>query len=71
VGQIISVRSREFTDIPRRGLEVHTPSPKFVGFEKAETNFKFRGIYVRKKIIRKMISLILKLSGTPRSLCPL
>jgi hypothetical protein len=42
------------------------PTPKFRSFDKAEPNFKFRGIYFRNNLIRIWVSFICKLSGTPR-----
>jgi hypothetical protein len=43
----------------------HPPPPKFRGFDKAETNFHFRGKYIRNNPIRIRISFICKFSGNP------
>jgi hypothetical protein len=46
------------SDVPGGG-------PKFRGFAQAEPNSQFRGIYIHNNLIRKWVSFIRKLSGTP------
>jgi hypothetical protein len=40
-------------------------TPKFRNFDKAETNFQFRGIYIHNNVIRIRVSYVCKSSGTP------
>jgi hypothetical protein len=41
------------------------PPPKFRSFDKAEPNSQFRRKYIHNNLIRKLVSFICKLSGTP------
>jgi hypothetical protein len=49
----------------REGLEGFKTPPKFRIFDKAEPNSQSRGKYIRNNLIRKRVSLICKLNGTP------
>jgi hypothetical protein len=51
--------------VPRGGLEVQPPPPKFQNFYKAEPNSQVRGKYICNNLIRIRGSLICELSGTP------
>jgi hypothetical protein len=61
----------EGTGVPKGGgLGVQTP-PKFRSFEKDRPNSQFRGIYICNNLIRIRVSLIYKLSETPKGgYCP-
>jgi hypothetical protein len=80
----IRIIIKHFTSVAYRGgggvlRGSNPPSPKFQSFDKVELKFQFHGKYSCNNLIRIWVSLICKLSRTPKglplphphSLCPL
>ena len=54
--------------VPRGGVGVFKPPPKFRSFDKAEPNSQFRGKYIRNNLTRILLSLIFELFREKTSL---